>query len=123
MSRPATLPPHTTRPEQETGGRGPTPPHYRGYGDDGWKNNPPGRRGPYARLKRFRVGLAVTLISVFILFVALTSAYVVRQGGGRIDDAGNFVRDWKPVIIPAILWLNTALLLLSSLTIELARRA
>jgi cytochrome c oxidase subunit 3 len=122
MSRPATLPPHTTHSEQETGGRGPTPPRNRGYGGEDWKNNPPGRQGPYARLKRFRVGLAVTLISVFILFVALTSAYVVRQGGGRIDDAGNFVRDWKPVVIPQILWLNTELLLLSSLTIELARR-
>ena len=32
------------------------------------------------------------------------------------------IGDWHPVLLPPILYLNTALLLLSSLTIEIARR-
>jgi cytochrome c oxidase subunit 3 len=92
-------------------------------GGDDWKNNPPGRRGPRERLKRFRVVLGLVLISVFVIFIALTSAYVVRQGGGVLDTStGVFTRDWKPMVVPQILWLNTLLLLLSSATIEVARR-
>jgi cytochrome c oxidase subunit 3 len=125
---PVTLPPRTSHQEHdpgghEPGGRGPAPPHHRGYGDDDWKNNPPGRRGPRERLKRFRVGIGLALVSIFILFVGLSSAYVVRQGGGVLDtQTGTFIRDWKPISVPQILWLNTVLLLLSSATIEMARR-
>src|SRR5437764_11417791 len=123
MSRPATISPHTVEIEPNTGGRGPAPPSHVGLGGDEWRNNPPGRRGPRERLRKFRVGVGLALISIFILFVGLTSAYVVRQGGGTLDEhTGVFTRDWKPVVIPQILWLNTVLLLLSSLTIELARR-
>jgi cytochrome c oxidase subunit 3 len=57
------------------------------------------------------------------LFIALTSAYVVRQGTGHVDTTtGEFITDWKPLTVPAILWLNTFLLLLSSFSMELARR-
>lgn len=123
MSRPATLTPNTTRTEPKIGGRGPKPPASVGMGGDDWKNNPPGRRGPHERLKRFRVGIGLALISIFIVFVGLTSAYVVRQGGGTLDtETATFTHDWKPVVVPSILWLNTILLLVSSVTIELARR-
>ncbi len=123
MPKPAVLPPHTTHAEPKIGGRGPKPPASVGLGGDDWKNNPPGRRGPRERLKRFRVALGLVLISVFVLFIGLTSAYVVRQGGGTLDTTtGVFTRDWKPIAVPQILWLNTLLLLLSSATIEFARR-
>src|SRR4051812_33632656 len=123
MSRPATLTPPAKETEPHHGGRGPTEPPKVGFGGDDWKNNPPGRRGPHERLKRFRVGVLLALISVFTVFIGLTSAYVVRQGGGKLDTTtGTFVRDWKPMVVPRILWLNTALLLLSSFTIEFARR-
>jgi cytochrome c oxidase subunit III len=123
MSKAAILPPHTTHTEPKIGGRGPKPPASVGLGGDDWRNNPPGRRGPRERLKRFRVALSLVLISVFVFFIGLTSAYVVRQGGGTLDtNTGVFTRDWKPVAVPQILWLNTLLLLLSSFTIEFARR-
>src|SRR5260370_23158517 len=48
-----------------------------------------------------------------MFFMALTSAYIVRKGFGG---------DWQAFALPRILLLNTAILLLSSLTIELARR-
>jgi cytochrome c oxidase subunit 3 len=48
-----------------------------------------------------------------MFFMALTSAYIVRKGLGG---------DWQPVRLPSLLWVNTAILLASSLTIEIARR-
>ena len=123
MSRPATITPISPPAEPKFGGRGPSPPRPTSSGGDDWQSRPPGRRGPRERLKRFRVGVSLALISIFILFVGLTSAYVLRQSGGTLDTTtGVFTRDWKPVQIPQILWLNTVLLLLSSLTIEFARR-
>src|SRR5437763_8710404 len=123
MPRPAARPPTSTPVEPKLGGRGPIPPTPTRRGGDDWHGPPRGRRGPRSRLNRFRVGIALALISIFVLFVGLTSAYIVRQGGGTLDtETGVFTRDWKPMVVPQILWLNTALLLLSSLTIEFARR-
>jgi cytochrome c oxidase subunit 3 len=48
-----------------------------------------------------------------MLFAAFTSAYVVRKGMSL---------DWRATALPSILWLNTAVLLASSYTIERARR-
>jgi cytochrome c oxidase subunit III len=63
------------------------------------------------------------LIPVLMLFVSFTSAYVVRQGLPTLDPQTNqMVRDWIPVRLPAILLVNTCVLLLSSGGMELARR-
>jgi len=76
------------------------------------------------RLRRARLGLGAALISILMLFVAFTSAYIVRQGLPTLDPNTNrVVRDWMPVQLPTVLFLiNTGVLLLSSLTIERARR-
>ena len=60
-----------------------------------------------------RIGLWVFLGSVTMLFAAFTSAYLVRRAGS----------DWAPLQVPSLLWINTLVLLLSSVTIDLARRA
>jgi len=59
-----------------------------------------------------------------MLFVSFTSAYIVRQGLPTLDEKTHtYVRDWIPVHLPTTLLLvNTALLLLSSIAAELARR-
>jgi cytochrome c oxidase subunit III len=77
------------------------------------------------RLRRYRLGLMVGLAAVVMLFVSFTSAYIVRQGLGNYDQAAQrFVTDWKPLSLPmGLLILNTCLLLASSFTIEMARRA
>jgi len=49
-----------------------------------------------------------------MLFAAFTSAMVVRRG---MSD------DWVPIHKPAVLWVNTGVLLASSVALELARRA
>jgi cytochrome c oxidase subunit 3 len=46
-------------------------------------------------------------------FAALTSALVVRKGGAS---------DWQHFQLPSILYLNTALLIASSFTLEVGRR-
>jgi cytochrome c oxidase subunit III len=75
------------------------------------------------RLRRARLGLFVALIPVLMLFVSFTSAYVVRQGLPTLDPrTNNLIRDWIPVTLPRLLLLNTFVLLISSVSMELARR-
>src|SRR5207245_9835343 len=75
------------------------------------------------RLRRARFGLLVALIPVMMLFVSFTSAYVVRQGLPSLDPrTNNLIRDWIPVALPRLLLLNTFVLLVSSVSMELARR-
>ncbi len=59
-----------------------------------------------------------------MVFVSLTSAYVVRRGLPTFDDSTRtYFRDWGEVQLPwLLLAINTAILLISSLTMEGARR-
>ena len=76
------------------------------------------------RLRRTRLGLIVGLVASSMLFVSFTSVYIMRRGLPTLDDrTGGYVRDWLQVNLPTrLLLINTALLLLSSITVELARR-
>jgi cytochrome c oxidase subunit III len=75
------------------------------------------------RLRRARLGLIVALTAVVMIFVSYSSAYVVRQGLPTLDPhTGALVRDWLPLQLPNFLLLNTLVLLVSTLTMELARR-
>ena len=108
-------------PQTGQDGGGAVPPVRGGGGGDGRGDGYP----DYGqRLRRVRVGLAIGLTSVTMIFVSLTSAYIVRRGLPTFDDyTGTYTRDWIPVELPlALLLLNTALLAASSLTAELARR-
>jgi len=99
----------------------PAPPSGGGGGD-----NSPGSNFPNygARLRRARLGLICGIATVSMVFISLTSAYVVRQGLPTYDGATNsYVRDWGMVQLPwLLLGINTFLLLVSSVTMELARR-
>jgi cytochrome c oxidase subunit III len=110
----------------QLGGHGPGkyPPPGRG-GDDSDRNGRDGAPGFYERLRRYRMGVALGLASVIMIFVSLTSAYVVRQGLGTWDEAtGIYKNDWKPVPLPdTLLIINTLILLASSITLEMARRS
>jgi len=63
---------------------------------------------------RYRLGMWVALASVVMLFTALTSAYIVRAASSN---------DWRPIAMPGILWLSTAVIVISSFILESARRA
>ena len=110
------------------GGGGPGKiPHRHGYGggDDGdHKHEPDGWLSRKEKLRRYRVGMLLCIISVSTLFICLTAVYVMRQSMGRYDPGLRaFVSDWHPLHLPYLqLWTNTVFLLLSSVTLELARR-
>ncbi|HXE90588.1 MAG TPA: cytochrome c oxidase subunit 3 [Terriglobales bacterium] len=95
--------------EPRTGGIMPPPAPPR----DGKSEGPGPGFTPADRLRRYRIGLAVGLTPVLMLFVSFTSAYIVRQGLGD---------DWSAIALPPILWMNTIILLASSVTAEKARR-
>ncbi len=78
----------------------------RGFGDYG-------SGGEAARrIETAKLGIWLTLGSITMLFAAFTSAYIVRSAG----------TDWVSLQVPPLLWLNSAVLLLSSVTMEIARR-
>jgi len=103
-------PPVDRRP---TGGGG-------GGGDDEWK---PQRRGPRELLHRTRAFVFCALAGDMMFFVVLVALFYARQSGTRMDaETLRQVGDWHPVLLPRILFLNTVILLLSSVTMEVARR-
>jgi cytochrome c oxidase subunit 3 len=90
------------------GGRGKPPAESHGGGDDG-KPGSSGRASP----NRYYTGIAVAIVSILMFFMALASAFVVRRGSSV---------DWISFHFPTIVWVNTAILLSSSITLEVARR-
>jgi cytochrome c oxidase subunit 3 len=117
----ATYTPSTPINQLGHGGDRPAPPN--GGGDDGGLSSSLPNYG--ARLRRARLGMICAIATVSMVFVSLTSAYVVRRGLPTFDGTTNsYVRDWGEVQLPwLLLAINTAILLISSLTMEGARRA
>ncbi len=76
------------------------------------------------RLRRARLAMAVLLVPIVMLFVSFTSAYIVRQGLPTLDEkSGQYVRDWVSIHLPVqLLLVNTLLLVVSTFTMEMARR-
>jgi cytochrome c oxidase subunit 3 len=59
-------------------------------------------------------GMGVAVCGILMFFAALVSASIVRRGLGA--------NDWRPLEIPPVLWLNTAILAASSIGLARARR-
>jgi cytochrome c oxidase subunit 3 len=68
---------------------------------------------PASSANSYRLGTWVALASILMLFTALSSAYIVRAASSS---------DWQPLAMPRILLLSSVLLLVSSVTLETARR-
>lgn len=94
-----------------------------GGGDgDNWSSRPPGRRGPRERLGRYRLAVFFALAGDLMFFMAIVSAFFVSQASGHYNAYNNYINEWLPTAVPPILWLNTAVLVLSSVSMEIARR-
>lgn len=78
---------------------------------------PPGGNGgaalPAVPQHAYVTGIVLALTAILMFFLALTSSFIVRKG---------LSNDWVPFNLPRILWLNTAVLLVSSFTLERARQ-
>jgi cytochrome c oxidase subunit 3 len=88
-----------------------------GSGNGGWRNLVPAD-GDLRRVKDYSpppasTGIWVGLAGITMTFAAFTSALVVRQGSAR---------DWQHFTLPSILYLNTLVILASSVTLEVSRR-
>lgn len=92
-------------PRIEGGGPPLRPPLAEGHGRPGGDGS--GLLGDPARF-----GLLAFLGTVSMLFIGFTSAFILRRASA----------DWRPLAAPPVLWLNTAVLLASSVTLEGARR-
>ncbi len=91
------------------GGGGKLPP---AGGDDGGESGK--RRGPQLpSSRRYATAIVIAIVSIVMFFMAMASAYIyLRANSNR----------WVPLHLPWIIWVNTAILLLSSGAMELARR-
>ena len=103
---------NTERVIETTVGGGPRP-------GNGFRKNGGGRFGRDGEPlqfspSRYRIGAWAGIGGVVMLFTALASAYIVRSASGN---------DWQPIVMPKVLWLSTAVILISSVTMEISRRA
>ena len=101
------------------GGGGVHPPGYGGGGSSG----PGDGSSDYEhRLHRARLGLILGIVSISMLFVTATAVFLMRHAA--VMNSYLYVRQWLQVELPVrLLLLNTFVLLLSSLTMEWARRS
>src|ERR1044072_6823536 len=90
--------------------KGPPPPPS----DRGWGGGGDGADGRGSSRRASFTGLFVLLAASTMVFAAFTSAFVVRRGLGN---------DWAGIPKPNILLVNTAVLLASSVVLDLSRRA
>src|SRR5262245_3097502 len=96
-------------------GSGGKPPSRDDRGDDGGDTggeHRPERRSSTSR--KYSAAIALAMISILMLFLALTAAFVFL----RVQN----LHTWAGIRMPGILWINTAVLLASSATLEIARR-
>lgn len=89
--------------------KGPPPPPI----EHGWGGGE-GSDGRGASRRASFTGLIVLLVASTMVFAALTSAFVMRRG---------IAEDWTSLPKPPVLFVNTAVLLLSSIVLDLSRRA
>ncbi|MGA2350689.1 MAG: cytochrome c oxidase subunit 3 [Terracidiphilus sp.] len=91
-----------------------------GGGDDSWKSQP---GSPRQLLLRIRFFLFAALAGDMLIFAVLVSIFFAFHGHTQMDPRTHEqIGDWHPIPLPPILYLNTAVLLLSCVTMELARR-
>lgn len=116
------VPAETERKSPGIGGKPPVdrrPTGGGGGGGDDWRNP---ERDPRAHLHRTRAFVFCALAGDMMFFVVLVLLFYARQAGTHMDPRTlRQIGDWHPVLLPPILFLNTAVLLLSSLTMERAR--
>src|SRR5882762_3900760 len=94
------------------GGGGGKPPAGGDDGDDGGDDD---KRRPkeFHSPRRYSTAITIALVSILMFFMALASAFIVLRRGSDV---------WVTVHLPPILLANTLILLVSSFTLEAARR-
>jgi cytochrome c oxidase subunit 3 len=118
----ARLTPISYRPS--TGHNGGSLPPHTGDGGRGGRGSGDSMPNYGERLRRARLGLAVALVPILMLFISFTVAYMVWRWFPTFDVGySTSLQTARPMQLPwALLLANTAVLVMSSFTMELARR-
>jgi len=107
----------TERVKQKTRiGVGGTPPGKNGHNGKGPGGGGGGKKKDEAQgfsPKPYRLSLWILIAAIFMMFAALAASYINLSSGEQ----------WPPIVVPRLLWLSTGLILVSSLTLEAARRS
>ncbi|HKN73610.1 MAG TPA: cytochrome c oxidase subunit 3 [Candidatus Acidoferrum sp.] len=91
------------------GGGGKNPPPGGDDGDEGGR-----RRGPQVpSSRRYATAIVIAIVSIVMFFMAMASAFIYTRANSN---------RWVPLHLPSVIWVNTAILLLSSGAMELSRR-
>ena len=112
---------------RDSGNGVPPPPvrhHTGGGGDGGDDDNGEYELGePRELLARIRFFVFFSLAVDLTLFAVLAAIFFASHGASHMDPRTHEqIGDWHSVLLPPILYLNTALLILSCFTVEFARR-
>lgn len=88
-----------------------------GSGNGGWRNLVPAD-ADLRQVKDYSpppasTGIWVGIAGITMTFAAFTSALIVRQGSAP---------DWRHITLPPVLYLNTLVIIASSVTLEISRR-
>jgi cytochrome c oxidase subunit III len=87
----------------------------RGNGGGGlWGRGGDGHGEPNVPQRAYVTGMLIAIGAIGMFFAALVSAWVVRKGLSTAD--------WRSFPLPRILWLNTVILVASSVTLFRARQ-
>ncbi|HUI43572.1 MAG TPA: cytochrome c oxidase subunit 3 [Terriglobia bacterium] len=89
-----------------------TPPNARHSVEKAGRENGASGRGLPVPPRLYYTGSLLAAAAVAMIFAGLTSALVVRKGVSN---------DWRPLVLPRLMYLNTAALLASSVALEWAR--
>jgi cytochrome c oxidase subunit 3 len=96
--------------EPTTGGpQGPQEPKFRGGGGGGDDDDHHRKRSGMGLF-----GMRIALVPITVLFIAIAFIFYARSRTGI---------NWQTVPVPSLLWLSTALILISSWTLERGRAA
>ncbi|MEO6611559.1 MAG: cytochrome c oxidase subunit 3 [Chitinophagaceae bacterium] len=75
------------------------------------QNSPLGDRGKKIHPHKFTLWVAIG--SILMMFAGLTSAFIVKSNQ----------TSWVPVVIPKVFWISTAVIIASSVTVQMALRS
>jgi cytochrome c oxidase subunit III len=94
------------------GGKPPDRDEHQGGGGDDSNLRPRRPNSSPSGQRRHQTAILLAMVSICMFFMALAAAFLVRKTG----------KDWINFRLPTIVWVNTMVLLTSSLTIDIARR-
>src|SRR5215813_2802960 len=98
---------------EDIGGGG-KPPAGRDGGDSGDGNGNDASRTPGSSpARKYAIAIALGMVAILMFFMAMVAAFLVLRSTST---------RWIAFRLPLLLWVNTAVLLASSATLEVARK-